>query len=833
VRTLQERFVSDSLYKHHDWKGDATKFKLTDQFQVVGNLLQNAKFTGVNPVTVRAELIDAAGQTSNTGTIWFHDPWYLKLDGSQPNTFLPFDSPYNPTGAESEQAGGVFLNQREDIPGNPYYSARVQRTQAMAGFQSNFLNWAGGGADVTHPNDTTTPVIFRHARDTVKARYKAHLGSSSSMVTSPSMQRRIIRDNTGVYHMVVESADQIWYSKSADGISNWTPEVAVSEVIVGGTNRRPALTYQSNPPLLLAVWEFYTEGQGWNLHEVFYRAISPTEGPIGSVECLTSNEMYTEPPIEFWTNPCIAYGHTQHEDKGLVVWYDGVAEEFKGKTYDATTASWAETVTLRTGMANTAEFSLAPLSELNHSWHMLWIENAQVLSYAPIAVAMYPSISTVEEVYPVPGDGSLISSPSVVDVCGYDTPIVDWAETEGDFDWHVIKYKRRSSSSHWKVPATRFSGSVMSNFFTPSLTGQKCTGNIALAWASGASHIMYTRQMSGQWGSLQTLTSGTGPMITDGVSGDSREVVLSRTTTAPVYVIQRNEVSFQSEGDTKLSPEVSADSCIDDGRGLRVDFDGGGSLKFALVEPELEGRAVRFNAITDTVPMRTLSEVMAALPSRQFNGTGALRLRVIYGSSGEVPALAAMRLVVRDAVSGQVLALLGSFGSHRDTIVTITVPLSLGTRYVRLAVQTAGVIGVRGVHLERWIMRDPSGTSPSRLVAGFDPESVNRPVPKQFALHQNYPNPFNPSTQIKFDLPEPGDVSLVVYDVLGRRVAELANGYYELGYHTVVWDALLRRTDSGGQASGFASGVYFARLTIADGSGQVRFCRASKLLLLK
>jgi hypothetical protein len=94
--------------------------------------------------------------------------------------------------------------------------------------------------------------------------------------------------------------------------------------------------------------------------------------------------------------------------------------------------------------------------------------------------------------------------------------------------------------------------------------------------------------------------------------------------------------------------------------------------------------------------------------------------------------------------------------------------------------------------------------------------------PFEFGLEPNYPNPFNPTTRIKFDLPEPGLVSLVVYDVLGREIARLAEGQYEPGYHSATWNA-----------GSVSSGVYFARFTVADAAGAVRFTKVNKLVLTK
>jgi hypothetical protein len=95
-------------------------------------------------------------------------------------------------------------------------------------------------------------------------------------------------------------------------------------------------------------------------------------------------------------------------------------------------------------------------------------------------------------------------------------------------------------------------------------------------------------------------------------------------------------------------------------------------------------------------------------------------------------------------------------------------------------------------------------------------EGTESLLPTQYSLSQNYPNPFNPTTTINFALPKAGDVSLVVYDILGRKVAELINGNLAAGYHTINFNA-----------SNYASGVYFYRLQAGN------FVSVKKLMLLK
>jgi subtilisin family serine protease len=84
-------------------------------------------------------------------------------------------------------------------------------------------------------------------------------------------------------------------------------------------------------------------------------------------------------------------------------------------------------------------------------------------------------------------------------------------------------------------------------------------------------------------------------------------------------------------------------------------------------------------------------------------------------------------------------------------------------------------------------------------------ESEPMSLPTELALSQNYPNPFNLSTIISYQLPERTEVKLEIYNLLGRKVAILAEGEQEAGEHSTIWNA-----------AEIPSGIYFCRLS-ADG----------------
>ena len=98
-------------------------------------------------------------------------------------------------------------------------------------------------------------------------------------------------------------------------------------------------------------------------------------------------------------------------------------------------------------------------------------------------------------------------------------------------------------------------------------------------------------------------------------------------------------------------------------------------------------------------------------------------------------------------------------------------------------------------------------------VAGFSGGLINyisrsaisevKLIPSDFSLQQNFPNPFNPSTEIRFDLPEEGQVELSVFNMQGQKVRTLESGKMAPGYHAIIWNGT---NDKGSRVS---TGMYF------------------------
>lgn len=109
------------------------------------------------------------------------------------------------------------------------------------------------------------------------------------------------------------------------------------------------------------------------------------------------------------------------------------------------------------------------------------------------------------------------------------------------------------------------------------------------------------------------------------------------------------------------------------------------------------------------------------------------------------------------------------------------------------------------IHGAGWKNKQIVSISPAyRINSTMVGVSENISIPTNYKLYQNYPNPFNPSTEIKFEIPAAGHVSLKIFDLMGREVAGLINENKEAGFYSANLNAVKYR---------MSSGIYFYQLT--------------------
>jgi hypothetical protein len=150
-------------------------------------------------------------------------------------------------------------------------------------------------------------------------------------------------------------------------------------------------------------------------------------------------------------------------------------------------------------------------------------------------------------------------------------------------------------------------------------------------------------------------------------------------------------------------------------------------------------------------------------------------------------------------------------GEPRERISPLLIPEENGQSFV----DTAPPAG----EVDYWLQESfPDGREqwfgPARLAAAD-------PVPAALSLSAGFPNPFNPQTRFTFSVPVSGRVELAVYNLAGRKVALLVEGFLPAGTHEAVWDG---HDDSG---VAVASGVYVVRLVTDHG------VRANKITLAR
>jgi len=847
----------DSGEKYHRWlKGQTAEsdlknhhaFDIQDGFP--GEL--TSKFHPTDPsITMKTDLLDVPGTTG--GNVEFRDPWYIdSVDAAHGNNLMnrgmtdaiyhdrgsPFYPDFNtPPGEQSYN--GVFLNENPNfLPDRPNYSVGAVNPNTIANLQSYFLGWEGDPSyvDYATAEKETTAVVFKLSGATAIAKYKAQFGSSSANATGLSSQRKILRDKYGYYHAAYESANHVWYSRSTNGGATWSLDLKVStddlvQPEYGMTHRNPSLSWQSHPvERILIVWETQRYEPEWSQNYVFANTINPLTMELDE-EFPVADWIGIFPGINFSTMPSASnsYYFSAGANSILVVWYDAVQSAIMGRV-KASNGTWGNETLLREGTVTA--LTMAPNAGVvdGQPWQIAWVES-NILYYGTIPVSGDPVFNLVDVAASGGGnifEPSLVNSGYYPGIAWYDDAQASGTSPLAGGSLPSIKYRERGPTG-WTWPVTIWADTY-GGVSSPNVTYNPAFQTVDVFWRGGM-QVRLAQRTPGGWSGVTTVTTGVAPMASIAVPatlGGSTEILLSRGF-GQVYPINRTPI-IHGDIESPRANTVSTDSLVREGRGGTLSLPRG-EVHVAIIQARFEGEELSYYRMNDTIATVRRVKFEEATTSTPFPGTGRIEFGLLYKGAGELPSNARFDIVVKDASTNQVVRTVRSFAGLQDTTISESISLDYLGRRVSLGISAVNFPNSTRYALERWFFGEDSlGASISKISTVSNVIGAAPQLPSTIALRPNYPNPFNPSTQFKFDLPEVSNVTLAIYDILGRQVAEPVKGEYEAGYHAVTWSA-----------SSFASGVYLARFTArqieggqaTDAKGALRFSNTQKLVLTK
>ncbi len=329
--------------------------------------------------------------------------------------------------------------------------------------------------------------------------------------------------------------------------------------------------------------------------------------------------------------------------------------------------------------------------------------------------------------------------------------------------------------------------------------------------------------MLSNFGSTQPIGAGEYVQLSNGTTSSSVYASCYYPFSVPYYF--QSSPSLGSTGLGKTATEQSAY-----GRGDVVVED---SLRFYYIFENLtvDNNSINFVDAPDTVNYNNLDTLNKVLVTQPFSITDKSSFS-FNENCGFVDSVAALKVLGNKGFIGYKVELLDNgTGKALGTIKNTTFNSSNvhGDSFVPYLLNTKG-IGSRTVKARITMstnIEKPKFTliisyPNTDLIDGLQKSSVNElaltelNVVADYALEQNYPNPFNPATTISYQIPKDGQVTIKIFDALGRKVSTLVDEFKPSGQYTVKFDA-----------SHLSSGIYFYSIKSGD------YTAVKKMALIK
>ncbi len=847
----QQDYKFNTYRKYNVWSKNSGENYVINHAQIpVGSNTSSvlAHFKNTYNATVTNKL--EGGFSLNQGSFFFKDPWFiddnsdpkgLRNRGTNPLTPVSIDFKNTPNITTDSDHKGVFLNQG-GVPPNltpPYYSVKANQTQSinLGGTIGTrycyFQNWSADpsiSASFQNSNSLETPVVFKSNGATVQANYKVHLLSNSTSATTSNNQRKIVQGSNGYWAMVYVSMNQVWLSRSIDGI-NWDREILISDYDNGYVNGYPSIDFYNDYAYI--VWQSISwfGGGGWDICDINLRRYDLTNNTLGPIITAAS----FEPNIEaFISAPVIAYPGGKGNDI-TIAWREpnGIKIKDGGGQLGNDDITWRNTFSVPGTNSYCTNPSIAYASGNNFALCWAQSSNGNKIYYTTATENYNPEWTFGATELISPSDWQSNVSPQITVINRY-KPTIAWSSwnniVEGRSSVHIRQRSGLDVNDTWGN-ITSFSPGTPGNP-SPVIGDYYGLNKMNVLWII-AKYIYNAYYDGSSW-------SGT----TSSTTGFDSGININRTSPYQTKAIRKksdNSISFKDIGGTAPPSKIVANSENEPAKfpyrlnrhaiielPKDIDSTAKGSVCFEIagISTLYNDSETKINYSPDENNLLSSKPFKVTAPGMQLSFAGA-----IYGAGLELPDKfistinePLTKVVLKDSKTNEVIqniwinnaAMLNkvqnkTFGEFRNISVDLNKYLGK-TVYVQVE-----MIG-KAKNVKPLIVDDYLILTDSLSIA----KSLGKKnltayeLPTDYTLMQNYPNPFNPVTTISFFIPQNNYVTLKIYNTLGEEVMTAINEEMEEGYHSVNLNL-----------SAMPSGVYLYSLS-ADS-----FRDTKKLLLLK
>jgi hypothetical protein len=706
-------------------------------------------------------------------------------------------------------------------------SVSAPATKSVNGRSYIFAGWSDGSN--ANPR-TVTP----SASTSLTAIYKLVHASNNATAFQNNSQRKYLRTPNSYLHMVYESAGSVWYETSTDNGTTWNlmpsaPTGGPGSLDNGAGGKCPSIDYYGNSVVIAYQQK---AGTSYNIVLVIYDFIG---GQYiwydGITEWNESADLYATTNA----NPCVAWGQNGY---CVVTWERKYSTRFApaginymGGILDPNNPRGHSLVggfILQTD-ANSVNSSLSfnktdPALECNLVWEQ------DITSTSSKIYSCYLSFATFNQTGITQSSIAQISSNSFAR--SYKPSIATGSDAYNRVCW-LGDYSGYGNDPYslrvvyWDQHTPGYYSTLGLGTQSVSLNVKDDNSKFYFAW---------TKLWNGSWtnycndntisNQITLSTVGQNVQLANGPSTSSMNVSSFAPVSLPYPFQNTNIGGLLKPGSNPSSLKANH------GRGVAV---GSGSAQFycSFDDLSVDNQSIPFVKAPDTLDYARLENVNGVMITEPFTVKKDSKI-ILHEFSGFVDSTSAkLTLASSGFVAYKAELLDASTGSVVGTIKSVNLSGANLRSYARnsYALNTQGIVGkparVRitvntNLPSPKTAILDSFGTETVADTSANAMLTLSDGAVSNYSLEPNFPNPFNPTTQIRFALPEAANVSLIVYDVLGREVAVLVRRNLDSGYHTATWDA-----------SSVASGVYYARFTITDEVGRMKFNKVNKLLVVK